>query len=97
MGKASRLIEFIDVENPSTPSSIIKSLNMAAKLHADHLKVWRNITSKFPDGTNIKGWEKVTIDGDIFWVKGGKKGVVDLVVEVGQKAIEKVLKERGLK
>jgi hypothetical protein len=81
-----------ELENPSSPESIAKSLEKAEKDHAAWLKSYRDRTSILPDGTTIGGWIKETIAGDVFWRKG-RRYVVDVVVEIGAKKTDKVLAE----
>lgn len=46
-----------------------------------------------PDGTQIDGWKKATIAGDVFWQKGNKN-VTFIHKEVGQKKLEDALEPK---
>jgi len=57
----------------------------------------RNALAKFPDGTEIKGWKKITTGGDVFWQKGSRV-VFNLHKEIGTDAAHQaVLKVKDLK
>jgi len=82
-------------EASSLARSIAKSFSQAGSDHQKDLKAWREATDQLPDGAVVNGWRKTTIAGDVFWNKGSKH-VANVVVEVGQAAVEKVLKQAGL-
>jgi N12 class adenine-specific DNA methylase len=71
--------------------SVAESIAKAqAQVDARRAK-YRDATAKLPDGTEIAGWKKETIDGDVFWTKNGQKGTTDVLVEAGQKAVDEAL------
>lgn len=86
-------------EHENLAESIARSLEQAQRDHAAHLRRFREAVAALPEGTTIRRWRKVTIAGDVFWtktVRGRERHVVDVLVEVGQPAIEKALKAAGL-
>jgi hypothetical protein len=64
------------VGNPSTPQSIAKSFEIAAKAEEAHSNRLGGLLDKKPEGHKIKSgkqtWTKQTIGGDIFWTNGKK-------------------------
>ena len=89
-GKNVVLSQDQPLENPSSPESIARSLEKADRDHTAWLKAYRDKTKALPEGTNIGGWVKETVAGDVFWRKG-RRYVVDVVVEAGSKKTDEVL------
>lgn len=73
-----------------TLNRIVKSLNEAKSEVDEIYNNYKRQTSMLPDGTNICGWVKHTLAGDVMWIKNGK-GVSSVTVEVGSKKINKFL------
>ena len=70
--------------------TIAESLAKAARDTEDHRKAYRAATSKLLDGTEISGWEKTTVCGDVFWLKG-RRFTLDIIVEAGAKKVDAAL------
>jgi N12 class adenine-specific DNA methylase len=70
------------------PESIAESGARAERSEQEHRRRARAIFDSYPDGTVVFGWEKETIAGDVFWVKGERR-TTNLQVEIGaEKASE---------
>ena len=75
---------------------IAKSLEEAWANTEERLQRYREVTAELPDGTNVAGWVKTTIAGDVFWIKPAssrkrERQTFDLLEEVGQVAVDRAL------
>jgi len=76
--------------SPAQAATIQESFARAEEETQRHLSAFRELLIRVPNGTVIAGWKKATIAGDVFWEKGNKS-VVNLVGEVGGKAVASAL------
>ena len=81
-----------ELANLSSADSIAKSFAYAAKYTADRTAYFQKLTSQLPEGTNIAGWTKQTLVGDVFWNKG-KRWETHLLREVGLPKLQAALKK----
>ena len=70
--------------------SIAESLAKAEKATEDHQKDFSALEARLPDGAEVSGWKKATVDGVVFWSKGNKNVPV-VANEAGGEAVAKAL------
>ena len=75
---------------------IAKSLEEAWASTEERRRRYREAAAELPDGTDIAGWVKTTIAGDVFWIKPAsgrrrERQTFDLLEEAGHAAVDRAL------